>query len=64
MKPVQAKLSRRNFLIAVGAGSAATVAAVAGRVVSGPEPATKGTGRGKGYEETAHVRNYYRTTQV
>ncbi len=66
MKPVPAKLSRRNFLIAVGAGSAATVAAVAGRVVSGPEPATKVTDkrRGKGYEETAHVRNYYRTTQV
>lgn len=66
MKPVQVKLSRRNFLIAVGAGSAATVAAVAGRVVSQPEPAAKGIDkrRGKGYEETAHVRNYYRTTQV
>jgi hypothetical protein len=66
MKPVQAKLSRRNFLIAVGVGSAATVAAVAGRVVSQPEPAAKNTDkrRSKGYEETAHVRNYYRTTQV
>ena len=66
MKSVQATLSRRNFLIAVGAGSAATVAAVAGRVVSRPEPAGKDTDkrRGKGYEETAHVRNYYRTTQV
>jgi len=71
MKPIpiqKAKLSRRNFLIAVGAGSAATVAAVAGRVVSQPKPAAaaKDTDkrRGKGYEETAHVRNYYRTTQV
>ena len=68
MKPAQAKLNRRNFLIAVGAGSAATVAAVAGRVGSQPSPAAaaRGTGkrRGKGYEETAHVRNYYRTTQV
>ena len=66
MKSVQAKLSRRNFLIAVGAGSAATVAAVAGRVVTQPKPAAKDTDkrRGKGYEETAHVRNYYRTTQV
>jgi len=66
MKPVQAKLSRRNFLIAVGAGSAATAVAVAGRVASRPEPAPKGIDkrRGKGYEETAHVRNYYRTTQV
>lgn len=66
MKSVQAKLSRRNFLIAVGAGSAATVAAVAGKVVSQPKPAASGTDkrRGKGYEETAHVRNYYRTTRV
>jgi len=66
MKPVQAKLSRRNFLIAVGAGSAATVAAVAGKAVSQPKAAAMGTDkrRGKGYEETAHVRNYYRTTQV
>ena len=64
MKPAQA--SRRNFLIAVGAGSAATVAAVVGKVVSEPHPAAKDTDkrRGKGYEETAHVRNYYRTTQV
>ena len=66
MKSVQAKLNRRNFLIAVGAGSTATVAAVVGKVVSRPEPAAKNTDkrRGKGYEETAHVRNYYRTTQV
>ena len=66
MKLVQAKLSRRNFLIAVGAGSAATVAAVSSKLVSQPESAAAGTGkrRGKGYEETAHVRNYYRTTQV
>ena len=66
MNPVPTKLSRRNFLVAVGAGSAATVAAVAGRVVSQSEPAAKNTDkrRGKGYEETAHVRNYYRTTQV
>jgi hypothetical protein len=66
MKSAQAKLGRRNFLIAVGAGGAATAAAVAGKVVSQPQPATTGTDkrRGKGYEESAHVRNYYRTTQV
>jgi len=62
MKSTQAKHSRRNFLIAVGAGAAATAAAVAGKVVSAPQPAA--ADRGKGYEETAHVRNYYRTTQV
>jgi opacity protein-like surface antigen len=69
MKPTQstqAKLSRRNFLIAVSAGGAATAAAVASKVVPVPQPAVKGADKrgGKGYEETAHVRNYYRTTQV
>lgn len=67
MKPTQTtRVSRRNFLIAVGAGGAATAAAVAGKVVSSPQAAAKVTDRrrGKGYEETAHVRNYYRTTQV
>jgi hypothetical protein len=66
MKSTTAKRSRRNFLIAVGAGSAATVAAVAGKVVATPQPAGKESDkrRGKGYQESAHVRNYYRTTQV
>ncbi len=65
-QPTRAKLSRRNFLIAVSAGGAATVVAVAGKVVPVPQPAANGADkrRGKGYEETAHVRNYYRTTQV
>lgn len=60
------RLSRRNFLLAVGAGGAATAAAVAGKVAFQPEPSKAGTDkrRGAGYEETAHVRNYYRTTQV
>jgi hypothetical protein len=66
MKATQAKVSRRNFLIAVGAGSAATVAAIGGKVVPAPQSAAKNADkrRGKGYEETAHVRNYYRTTLV
>ena len=70
MKTAPARTSRRNFLIAISAGSAATVAAVAGKVVPQPKPATAGSDprgekrSGKGYEETAHVRNYYRTTQV
>ena len=64
MNTASARGSRRNFLIAIGAGSAASVAAVAGKVVPQPKPATAGKRGGKGYEETAHVRNYYRTTQV
>jgi shikimate 5-dehydrogenase len=62
------KNSRRTFLLAVGAGGAATAAAIAakvapprlGAVVEGTPDARSG----KGYEETAHIRNYYRTTKV
>jgi len=66
VKPVSAKFSRRNFLIAVSAGGAATVAAVASKVVPAPQTATIDSDKrgGKGYQETAHVRNYYRTTLV
>jgi hypothetical protein len=60
-----AKLSRRNFLLTVGAGGAATAAAV----VSGKKalPGTSdaaGKHGSRGYQETAHVNNYYRTTKV
>jgi len=63
----KSKLSRRNFLLAAGAGGVATVAAVAGRAVSTEEPkavASNDKRRGKGYQETAHVRSYYNTTKV
>jgi hypothetical protein len=63
----KSKLSRRSFLLAAGAGSVATVAAVAGRAVSTGEPkpvASNDKRRGKGYQETAHVRSYYNTTKV
>jgi len=66
MNAAKPKLSRRNFLLAVGAGSAATAAALASKVVT--PAATKTTSsdkrRGKGYQETAHVRSYYNTTKV
>jgi len=63
----KSRLSRRNFLLAVGAGGAATAAAIAGRAVTLDESkAVAGTDkrRGKGYQETAHVRSYYNTAKV
>jgi secreted PhoX family phosphatase len=63
----KSRLSRRTFLLAVGAGGAATAAAIATRAVS---PATAQPApnndkrRGRGYQETAHVRSYYNTTKV
>ena len=62
----KSRLSRRHFLLAAGAGGAATVAAIASRAVSTEEPKVAGSDkrRGKGYQETAHVRTYYNTTKV
>ena len=62
------KLNRRNFLLAVGAGGVATAAAIATQAV-GPataQPATNNNDkrRGRGYQETAHVRSYYNTAKV
>jgi nitrous oxide reductase len=63
----KSKLSRRNFLVAVGAGSTAAVAAVAGRAITSEVPqavASEDKRRGKGYQESAHVRSYYNTAKV
>jgi len=63
----KSRLSRRNFLLAVGASGAATAAAIAAQAVK-PTPTQPATGddkrRGKGYQETAHVRSYYNTAKV
>ena len=66
MSHAKSKINRRNFLVAVGAGSAATAAAVATKLAPQGRPSEirKDARQGKGYQETAHVRNYYRTTQV
>ena len=63
----RSKLSRRNFLIAAGVGGAATAAAIAGRALAPNEPkapASNDKRRGKGYQDTAHVRSYYNTAKV
>jgi nitrous oxide reductase len=64
---IKSKLNRRNFLLAVGTGGAAAAAAIASRVVSTDEPqavAGNDKRRGKGYQESAHVRSYYNTAKV
>jgi hypothetical protein len=68
MRTAKTRLSRRNFLLAVGAGGAATAAAVVAGTSGKTVARTPGDGtdkrRGKGYQETAHVRSYYSTTKV
>jgi hypothetical protein len=56
---------RRNFLLAVGAGGAATVAAVVGKSLTKTVPGAKAEpSGGKGYQLTDHVRKYYQTTKI
>jgi hypothetical protein len=60
------RLSRRNFLVTVGASGAATAAAI---VATKPTPEADAT-RSKdkratqGYRVSEHINNYYRTTKV
>ena len=64
------KLSRRNFLLTLGAGGAATAAAVVAtkapptKPSSGNSAASRDKRATRGYQETAHTNNYYRTTKV
>jgi len=66
MKDVQA--SRRGFFKAVAIGGATAAVAVATTVVGDRKGVTTTAGadatKQPGYRETAHIRQYYRTTQV
>jgi len=66
MTEKKAKLSRRHFLLAVGAGGAATAAAiVATKTPNSSETQTSKDKRAtRGYQASEHVNNYYRTTKV
>jgi hypothetical protein len=59
------QLSRRNFLLASGAATAATAAAI---VATKSKPVSTGKDADKretrGYQASEHVSNYYRTTKV
>ena len=59
------RLSRRNFLLTVGAGGAATAAAIVAKT-SGTESLEKDKSKRatQGYQASEHVNNYYRTTKV
>jgi hypothetical protein len=61
-----ATLSRRNFLLAAGAGGAAAAAALAAKSPLPARPVTGDADRRatRGYQASAHVHHYYRTTKV
>jgi len=59
------RLSRRNFLLAVGAGGAATAAAiVAKEVAQAPPLSGHGKRATRGYHASEHVNTYYRTAKI
>lgn len=64
MSGVVPRKSRRNFLLAVTAGGAASAAAVVAHKAPTVAAPDKSKRAGAGYTESAHVRNYYRTTKV
>jgi hypothetical protein len=63
MTDKKAKLSRRNFLLSVGAGGAAAAATIVTQT-SAPKPVSTDKRATSGYQASEHVNNYYRTTKV
>jgi hypothetical protein len=65
MSQKKAVLSRRNFLLTMSAGGAATAAAMVGQKASTPAATDSKDKRAtRGYHASEHVNNYYRTTKV
>ena len=64
MNGSQSKLSRRNFLLAVSAGSAAATAAWVSKSSETHIKKNETVSGSKGYHLTDHIRNYYRTAKV
>ena len=64
MKNRTQRLSRRHFLLTVGAGGAAGAAAMVSRKEAVDSKKSDAAGSKKGYQVTEHVQNYYRTTKI
>jgi shikimate 5-dehydrogenase len=64
MTEKKAKLSRRNFLLTMGAGGAATAAAIVAKNAPAPAATNKDKRATRGYHASEHINNYYRTTKV
>ena len=64
MSTKHASLTRRSFLLTVGAGGAATAAAIVAKNAPSTATPDKSKRATRGYHTTAHVNDYYRTTKV
>ena len=65
MNEKKSQLSRRNFLLTMGAGGAATAAAIIAKNAASPSASGNKDKRAtSGYKVSEHINNYYRTTKV
>ena len=64
MKKTDRKLSRRSFLLAVGAGGASAGVALVSKEQGENAAHSAKPQTSQGYRLTEHVQNYYRTTKV
>ena len=66
LSAVPASKRRRGFLLTLGTGGVAVAAAVIKPIseATQEEQAAPASDAGQGYRETAHVRDYYRTTKI
>jgi hypothetical protein len=59
-----ASLDRRRFLMAFGAGAAGAASAPVLAAPAALVPPAEDKPDSRGYQETEHVRRYYRTTRI
>lgn len=64
MTDKKTRLSRRGFILSVGAGSAAAAAAIVASKTARRERAANDKRSTRGYQLTEHVERYYRTAKV
>ena len=65
VSPAAASPRRRGFLLTLGTGGVAAVAAAVKPISDAtPELQESAAPAAQGYRETAHVRDYYRTTKI
>lgn len=62
--PPSANLKRRRFLLALGAGSAASATAATQAITPTAAESPAEAAKKAGYRETQHVRDYYASTRI
>ena len=63
--PAAVNTRRRGFLLSLGTGTVAAAAAAIRPITEAtPEVLEPASAAGRGYRETTHVRDYYRTTKI